>query len=415
MSEQQPHYSLRWNNHQSHILGAFEALLQASALVDVSLMCTKKTIRAHKVVLSACSPFFQQIFAENPCKHPIIILHEYEEWEIQALVDFMYKGEISIDQEQLSALIKAADSLQIRGLAPQDAPEVSSSHPPTPTSTIIDTPHDDSAGEDDEDGDEDMGPGGNVAKLPHMSHLNFIESLSSSNGGDLCGSPLPRRKQARPRRRSGELTHPQDLSNKSLAAVHHQLLSSGSIDNDDTAEDLCLKKERSLTPPHSPPPGPGPGPNPQQHPSMLQIPPVVQSLPAVPGGNQAIPPQAHHHQQIHPPPPRPPSSTTNQQQSSQQQTTHHHHPRLKQETSPEPRSPEQQIDLSTTNKQDFHNMPPIPPHLVKEFHGIPPPMPPHPPGIGLASAPHSPIPYPPMPAVTALAKSQPHNKCKFYR
>ena len=48
------HYSLRWNNHQSHVLNAFDALLQNESLVDCTLVCEDTSIRAHKVVLSAC-------------------------------------------------------------------------------------------------------------------------------------------------------------------------------------------------------------------------------------------------------------------------------------------------------------------------------------------------------------------------
>ena len=48
------HYSLRWNNHQAHVLTAFEALLQSEALVDCTLICEDTSLRAHKVVLAAC-------------------------------------------------------------------------------------------------------------------------------------------------------------------------------------------------------------------------------------------------------------------------------------------------------------------------------------------------------------------------
>lgn len=48
------HYSLRWNNHQNHILNAFDTLLQSETLVDVTLVCEETSVRAHKVVLSAC-------------------------------------------------------------------------------------------------------------------------------------------------------------------------------------------------------------------------------------------------------------------------------------------------------------------------------------------------------------------------
>lgn len=70
----QENYSLRWNNHQSHILQSFDALLQQKSLVDVTLVCSDRSIRAHKVVLSACSPFFERVFNDTPCKHPVIVL-----------------------------------------------------------------------------------------------------------------------------------------------------------------------------------------------------------------------------------------------------------------------------------------------------------------------------------------------------
>nr|CAD7264899.1 unnamed protein product [Timema shepardi] len=127
MASSSPHYSLRWNNHQNHILNAFDTLLQNETLVDVTLVCEETSVRAHKVVLSACRylilsedverhPYFQRIFSENPCKHPVIVLKDLRGWEVQAIVDFMYKGEISVIQEQLTSLIKAAESLQVCGL-----------------------------------------------------------------------------------------------------------------------------------------------------------------------------------------------------------------------------------------------------------------------------------------------------------
>lgn len=43
------HFSLRWNNHQSHVLSAFDALLQNEALVDCTLVCEDSNVKAHKV------------------------------------------------------------------------------------------------------------------------------------------------------------------------------------------------------------------------------------------------------------------------------------------------------------------------------------------------------------------------------
>lgn len=74
-------------------------------------------MKAHKVVLSACSPFFESIFVENPCKHPVVILKDIRYVDLKALVEFMYKGEVNVVQEQLPSLLKTAEALKIKGLA----------------------------------------------------------------------------------------------------------------------------------------------------------------------------------------------------------------------------------------------------------------------------------------------------------
>lgn len=248
----QSHYSLRWNNHQNHILSAFEALLQAETLVDVTLVCAETSVRAHKVVLSACSPFFQRIFSENPCKHPVIVLKDFSGWEVQAIVDFMYKGEISVIQEQLQSLIKAAESLQVRGLANQDQFGVDkestaiTNQTPTPSTSPNDydrsfypsgrfpTPGVTVRTPGERSSPFSPIPGHNYdspLKLPHMPQLSFPDTLLPRPE---CQSPIPRRKQARPRRRSGELCSAQDLSSthKSISPV------------EETAENLCVKKPK---------------------------------------------------------------------------------------------------------------------------------------------------------------------------
>ncbi|KAK8776090.1 hypothetical protein V5799_030551 [Amblyomma americanum] len=98
------------------MLAAFQQLLSNEALVDVTLACEGQSLKAHKMVLSACSPFLQALFVENPCKHPIVILKDMRYMELKAIVDFMYRGEVNVSQDHLTALLKAADTLKVKGL-----------------------------------------------------------------------------------------------------------------------------------------------------------------------------------------------------------------------------------------------------------------------------------------------------------
>lgn len=68
------------------------------------------------MVLSACSPYFQALFVNHPEKHPIVILKDVPFADMKSLLDFMYRGEVSVDQERLTAFLRVAESLRIKGL-----------------------------------------------------------------------------------------------------------------------------------------------------------------------------------------------------------------------------------------------------------------------------------------------------------
>jgi hypothetical protein len=129
-------YCLRWNNYQNNLTNVFDQLLQSEAFVDVTLSCEGHSLKAHKVVLSACSPYFQSLFFDNPCKHPIVILNGIKWDELKAVVEFMYRGEINVSQEQLAPLLKVAEVLKIRGLADVSRAGPGAATSSTSTSTL---------------------------------------------------------------------------------------------------------------------------------------------------------------------------------------------------------------------------------------------------------------------------------------
>ena len=72
-------------------------------------------------MLSACSDYFQEMFSRTEGKHPIIVLKDIHSSDLEALLNYMYVGEVNVEQDKLSGLIKAAECLKIKGLAVPDA------------------------------------------------------------------------------------------------------------------------------------------------------------------------------------------------------------------------------------------------------------------------------------------------------
>ncbi|XP_063529245.1 zinc finger and BTB domain-containing protein 14-like [Cydia strobilella] len=111
-----PQLSLRWNNYVSHVTEAFNVLRFENDLVDVTLCCDGGKIKAHKMLLSACSNYFKQVFKETPCQHPVIIFRNVKFEDLNAIVNFMYHGEVNILQEQLESFLMTAELLEVKGL-----------------------------------------------------------------------------------------------------------------------------------------------------------------------------------------------------------------------------------------------------------------------------------------------------------
>lgn len=114
MADQQ--FCLRWNEHTGTMVKVFKQMLDNQAFVDCTLACEGKLIKAHKMILAACSPYLHTILEENTSKHPIIFLPHLKYADIRALVDYMYCGEVYISFGHLPSLLKAAEVLRIKGL-----------------------------------------------------------------------------------------------------------------------------------------------------------------------------------------------------------------------------------------------------------------------------------------------------------
>ncbi|KAG7167545.1 protein abrupt-like isoform X2 [Homarus americanus] len=107
---------LRWHNYSDSVTSALESLRYDEDFLDVTVACEGRTIRAHKLVLSACSAYFRKVLKDHPCDHPIIILDGLGWREVVALLHFMYCGEVVVEEDQLPNLLNAASNLNVTGL-----------------------------------------------------------------------------------------------------------------------------------------------------------------------------------------------------------------------------------------------------------------------------------------------------------
>ena len=82
----------------------------------VDFFCGARQIQAHKLILSACSPFFRSILKQNPQQHPLLYIKGVEFADLQAVLNFMYHGEVNVAQEELNSFLSVAEDLKVKGL-----------------------------------------------------------------------------------------------------------------------------------------------------------------------------------------------------------------------------------------------------------------------------------------------------------
>ena len=114
-------FSLKWNDFQSNVSRTFSQLRSEEEFFDVSLVSDdQKMMSAHKLVLSASSPYFKHILTTNKHSHPLLCLDGVSSAELQCVLDYIYQGEVQIYQEQLDRFLVVAQRLQLEGLTSQD-------------------------------------------------------------------------------------------------------------------------------------------------------------------------------------------------------------------------------------------------------------------------------------------------------
>merc|ERR1719492_739259 len=89
--------------------------------MDVTISCDGgEQLKAHKVILSACSVTFRHLLKKNPAQHPVIVLWDVLPRDLAAILDFMYHGEVNVKQDHLNSFLAVAERLRVRGLCQGD-------------------------------------------------------------------------------------------------------------------------------------------------------------------------------------------------------------------------------------------------------------------------------------------------------
>ena len=98
----------------------FGSLREDKDFADVTLACEDgQQVDAHKVILAATSPFFQNLLKRNKHPHPLIYMRNVSSEDLLAVLDFLYFGEANLAEQNLQSFLTLSEELQLKGLSGQ--------------------------------------------------------------------------------------------------------------------------------------------------------------------------------------------------------------------------------------------------------------------------------------------------------
>ncbi|XP_046668100.1 uncharacterized protein LOC124359415 [Homalodisca vitripennis] len=132
-------FMVQWEEHPMHLATRLGYLLEHQSLVDVTLMCNTHTLKVHRSVLAACSPYFESVLQRQLGNHPLIVLKDMKFCVLKSLIEFMYCGETSVTEENLNPLMEAAKFFEVKGLCTMSK-EVLGGERPSPNKPVTANP-----------------------------------------------------------------------------------------------------------------------------------------------------------------------------------------------------------------------------------------------------------------------------------
>jgi len=117
-------FCLRWNDFERNISSAFKDIRDEKEFFDITIACEDEQLQAHKVILSACSPFFKKVLCRNHHQHPLLYLKGVSFRDMEAVLNFMYHGEVNVAQDDLNSFLQVAEDLRVKGLTQNNGGEL---------------------------------------------------------------------------------------------------------------------------------------------------------------------------------------------------------------------------------------------------------------------------------------------------
>jgi len=120
---------LEWDNFRDNLVNSI-ANFKEKHFADVILACEDRQVMTHKLVLAASSPVLQAMLVKYPHPQPLIFLRGVKYVDLKALLDFIYSGQVELEQGRLEDFLQLGKDLQVKGLtkeledgdAPSDTP-----------------------------------------------------------------------------------------------------------------------------------------------------------------------------------------------------------------------------------------------------------------------------------------------------
>jgi len=110
--------NLRWDDFAANLSSALHNLRGDENFTDLTLVCADQQVEAHKVVLASSSKFFWRVLKKIKHSHPLIYLKGVKFKDLEAVLSFMYLGQINLAHEDLDSFLALAEELEVNGLTP---------------------------------------------------------------------------------------------------------------------------------------------------------------------------------------------------------------------------------------------------------------------------------------------------------